>query len=58
MKSMFGITGIKVRAIEAGEDMSEVNDFLKEHDGNIIDIQNSPMLYGVTKFIIIYKKEV
>lgn len=56
MKSVFGTTNIRVRAIETqGTDMSEVNDFLAEYDGNIIDIQTVGMLYGVTKFIIIYR---
>lgn len=56
MKSVFGTTNIRVHAIEAqGTYMSEVNDFLTEYDGNIIDIQTIGMLYGVTKFIIIYR---
>ena len=56
MKSIFGTTNIRVHAIEAhGIDMSEVNEFLSAFDGNIIDIQTVGMLYGVTKFIIVYR---
>lgn len=56
MKSVYGITGIRVKAIEAShEGLEEVNKFLEEHDGNIIDIQISPMMYGVTKYIIVYR---
>lgn len=56
MKSIFGTTNIRVHAIEAqGTDMSEVNEFLSAFDGNILDIQTVGMLYGVTKFIIVYR---
>ena len=53
---MFGITGIRIKIIEAThEDSSKINEFLDEYDGNIIDIKTADMLYGVTKFIIVYK---
>ena len=56
MKNLYGITDIAVRAIRTEmTDMSPVNSFLEEYDGNIIDIQALPMLYGVTEFIITYK---
>ena len=56
MGNIYGVTGVRVKAIEAPhEDLTEVNDFLDEYDGNIIDIQTSPMAYGVTKYIIVYK---
>ena len=56
-KTMFGITRVRVKAIEqTGTDMDALNEFLKEHDMDIIDIQAIPMLYGVVKFIIIYQE--
>ena len=57
MNSIFGIKGIHVKAIEtASENATEVNEFLAAHDGNIIDIQVHAMLYGVTKYIIVYRE--
>ena len=38
MNDFRGIKGIKVRIFEFTYN-DEINDFLKEHDGNIIDIQ-------------------
>lgn len=56
MNSIYGITGIQVEAIDVqGTDMTEVNLFLEEYDGNIISIQPNQMLYGVTRYIIVYK---
>ena len=56
MNTLYGITGIAVKAIETCEnDMDEVNSFLAEYDGNIINIQPVPMLYGWTRFVITYK---
>lgn len=56
MKNLFGITNIHVKAIEVSRnEMEEVNKFLEEHDGDIIDLQVMPMLYGMSRFIIIYK---
>lgn len=58
MNNLYGITDIRVSIIEAPHDqITEVNAFLKAHDGNIIDIRTEEMLYGVTKYIIIYKEE-
>ena len=56
MKNMFGYTGIHVKAIEVDKnDVTEVNEFLEEYDGNIIDIQIIPMFQGVSRFVIVYK---
>ena len=56
MNNMYGITGIKVKIIEVNSrETKELDDFLAEYDGNIIDIQTVGMLYGVCKFIITYK---
>ena len=56
MNNMYGITGIKVKIIEvSGKETEELDNFLAEYNGNIIDIQTVGMLYGVCKFIITYK---
>ena len=59
MTNMFGITGIQVKIIDIYKnDMSgetDLNLFLDEYNGNIIDIRTEQMMYGVTRFAIIYK---
>lgn len=56
MKGMYGITGIRVKVIEEShESVETVNAFLEEYNGNILDIQTSPMAYGLTKYIIVYR---
>ena len=56
MNNVFGITGIRVKAIEVNKNnVAEVNEFLDEYDGNIIDVQIIPMLQGVSRFVIVYK---
>lgn len=56
MNNMLNIKGIQVKAIEVNKnDVSEVNEFLVEYDGNIIDIQIIPMMYGISRFVITYK---
>ena len=58
MNNVFGITGIRVKAIEVNKnDVTEVNEFLNEYDGNIIDVQIIPMFQGVSRFVIVYKLE-
>jgi hypothetical protein len=53
---MYGITGIQMKVIDVhGTDAMDVNLFLEEYDGNIIDIRTEQMLYGVTRYVIIYK---
>ena len=59
MNNIYGIKGIAIKTFELGKydsGMENVDVFLKEHDGNIIDIQTTPMAYAVVKIIIIYKK--
>ena len=57
MNNIFGITGIRTRSFQVEQnDTREVNAFLKEHDGNIIDIQIVTMLCGYSRWVIIYKK--
>lgn len=56
MNSMYGILGIQTKAIEVNQnDLTEVNEFLSEYDGNIINIQFIPMFQGFSRCIITYK---
>lgn len=58
MANIFGITGLKVAVIDAKSDnLDEVNSFMAEHDGDIVEIQTAQMMYGVTRFIITYREE-
>lgn len=56
MAHLYGLTGLRIRAFEVQhEDTDEVNKFLEEYDGNIVDIDAVPMALGVTKIIVTYK---
>lgn len=56
MKNLYGMTGIEVKIIEVyGNEVEELNNFLKEYDGNIIDVQAIGMFNGFAKFVIMYK---
>lgn len=56
MKNLLGTIGIRTKIIEVeGDNAREVNDFLEEYDGYIIDVQTVGMLYGWCKFVILYK---
>lgn len=47
---------IQVKIIEVThKDTEELNEFLLKHKGNIIDIQTVGMMYGICKFVIMYK---
>ena len=47
---------IQVKIIEVtGKDTKELNDFLSKHKDNIVDIQTVGMMYGICKFVIMYK---
>lgn len=53
---MFGIKGIQVKTFDVqNKQPDEVNEFLTEYDGNIIDIRTEQLMYGVTRYIIIYR---
>lgn len=55
MNNVFGITNIRAKAFEVNKnDTSEVNAFLEEHDGEIIDIQIIPMFQGYSRWIVVY----
>ena len=64
MKSIYGITDIHVKCIiintgNGDSMMDEVNKFLEEHDGNIIDISYVGQFSGQVLVNITYKyKEV
>lgn len=56
MNNLLGIMGIALKAIECDKnDMTEVNEFLDEYDGYIIDIQIIPLMYGKERVMITYK---
>lgn len=53
---MLGIKGIQIKTFDLKcDEINIVNDFLMEYDGSIIDIQVAQMLYGVTRYVIVYK---
>lgn len=55
MNNVFGITNIRAKAFEVNKnDVAEVNEFLAEHDGDIIDIQIIPMFQGYSRWVIIF----
>lgn len=58
MKNIYGLTGIRVKVISqpmADLLAKEVNRFLEEYDGNIIDIQTLPPMHDSVQYIIFYK---
>lgn len=58
MNDYRGIIGIQVKTINViGNNNEEVNEFLEEYDGYIIDIKiiPSPNMCDVIKYIIIYQ---
>ena len=58
MNDYRGIIGIQIKTIQViGNNDREVNEFLEEYDGYIIDIQIIPStkLCDVIKYIIIYQ---
>lgn len=56
MNNIYGITNIRAKAFEVNKnDVAEVNKFLAEHDGDIIDIQIIPMFQGYSRWMVIYK---
>lgn len=57
MKSnLFGITNIKIKHFSIVEnDYTSINEFLKKHDGNIIDIQYSQNNFTAKQILIVYQ---
>ena len=54
---MLGIKGIQVKVIDCDHTrVDELNSFLREYDGFIIDIKTVEMLYGRTRYVVIYKE--
>lgn len=55
MNKIYGITGIRVKFFVC-EDKStnELNNFLEEHDGNIIDIQYQQNDFAVKQVMVVY----
>ena len=56
MNNLLGTKNIRTMAIEVNQnDLTKVNQFLNEHDGQVIDIQIIPLFQGMSRFIIIYQ---
>ena len=53
--NFFGITNIKVKHFIIHDDFNTLNDFLKIHDGNIIDIQYQQNNFAVKQILVIYQ---
>lgn len=54
----YKMSGLAIKFFEVAKDdvdAKEVNEFLEEYEMNIIDIKPMPMLYGVTKVMVVYK---
>lgn len=54
----YGLNSVRVKLFEIEKDdihAKELNKFLAEYDMNIIDIKPMPMLYGITKVMVVYK---
>lgn len=56
MGNLFGLTNLLVKVIDCkGDEVGELNVFLDEYNGHIVEIQTIPMAYGITRYIIIFK---
>ena len=56
MKNLCGITGIRVKTfVVEPNDNFELNTFLEEYDGKIIDISVAGMTLGLCTFVVTYK---
>lgn len=56
MRNLYGITGLWVKVIDCkGDEVGELNRFLDEYNGNIVEIQTVPMAYGITRYVVIHK---
>lgn len=57
MNKMYGITGIRVKFFVCqNENADELNNFLEEYDGNIIDIQYQQNNFAVKQVMVVYKE--
>ena len=55
MNKMYGITGIQVKFFVIDNNSEELNEFLQEYDGNIIDIQYQQNDFAVRQIMVVYK---
>lgn len=54
--NLFGITNIKIKHFVITEnDYTSINEFLKKHDGNIIDIQYCQNNFTAKQILIVYQ---
>ena len=54
MNNVFGITGIRVKFFSFNNNADELNDFLDEYDGNIIDLQYQ-QYSSIRQVMVVYK---
>lgn len=55
--NLFGITNIRVKHFSIVEnDYTNINNFLKKYDGNIIDIQYQQNNFVVKQILVIYQE--
>lgn len=59
MNNLQGIHGLHVHTFEIEKEgiSEELDMFLRQHGGNVLDIQSHVMAYGVTKIIVVYTEE-
>lgn len=57
MNKMFGITGIMIKffVCKSVKDTDELNNFLAEYDGNIIDIQYQQGSTPAKQVMVVYR---
>jgi hypothetical protein len=53
--NMLGVTGVQVEAFNLWAGHSKLNEFLKKHDGKIVDIQIIKSVNDVNAYVI-YKE--
>lgn len=57
MNNLYGITNIKIVFMQTTDNNApEINDFIKRHDGNIIDIQYQQNNFTCHQVMIIYSE--
>lgn len=55
--NLFGITNIRIKHFVIIEnDYTSINEFLKKHDGNIIDIQYEQNNFTAKQILVIYQE--
>lgn len=56
MRNLYGLTNLLVKVIDCkGDNVEELNRFLYEYNGSIVEIQTVAMMDGLTRYVVIYK---